>query len=296
MGNITRAAGHLTLEQVKQRMKEAKDAQEVKRWLIVYNALIAPRKAADIALQLGVSTSLVHKVIFLYNRSGAQALETKNSGGRHHEYLTKEEEEQFLIPFIEQAQRGELATTKEIHLAFEARVGHQVHETTIYRLLDRQGWRKLMPRSRHPKADPQVQEYFKKTLQRRFKRPFKIDLLMTIDQSFSRVQDEARFGRICEPRKCWAPPGVRPCTPKQTIRQAVYVFAAIAPSEGKMTALILPHADTEMMSLFLQQVSHEFADAFLVMQVDGASWHHSEKLHIPENVRLIFQPPYSRRA
>jgi len=107
------------------------------------------------------------------------------------------------------------------------------------------------------------------------------------------AQDEARFGRICEPRRCWAPAGIRPHTPKQAIRQAVYAFAAIAPNLGKLVALVLPSADTDMMTLFLQQVSQEFADSFIVMQVDQAGWHRSRELHIPENIRLIFQPPYS---
>ncbi len=79
------------------------------------------------------------------------------------------EERAFLAPFFGRAERGELATTEEIWHAFEARVGHEVDESTIYRLLARHGWRKLMPRPRHPKADPQAQEQFKKTLRRRLK-------------------------------------------------------------------------------------------------------------------------------
>jgi hypothetical protein len=39
------------------------------------------------------------------------------------------------------------------------------------------------------------------------------------------------------------------------VREYTHVSAAVAPSEGKMTALILPSADTEMMSLFLEHVS-----------------------------------------
>ena len=67
------------------------------------------------------------------------------------------------------AAQGELTTTEEIWRAFEARVGHEVDNSTIYRLLARHGWRKLMPRPRHPKADPQAQEQFKQTLRRRLK-------------------------------------------------------------------------------------------------------------------------------
>jgi len=107
------------------------------------------------------------------------------------------------------------------------------------------------------------------------------------------VQDEARFGRITQPRRCWAPKGMRPCTPHQIIRQAIYDFTAVAPQYGKMISLILPTANTDMMDIFLEHVSKEFPDVFIVMQVDGASWHRSQQLHLPENIRLIFQPPYS---
>jgi transposase len=36
--------------------------------------------------------------------------------------------------------------------------------STIYRLLERHGWRKVMPRPRHPKADVAAQAAFKKTV------------------------------------------------------------------------------------------------------------------------------------
>ncbi len=182
MGDMTRAANHLTLEQVKEKMREAKDPRQLQRWQIVYTALIQPRRAEEIATCVGVSKSLVQKMISRYNREGVQAIEMKSCGGRYHEYLTREEEKQFLAPFWKLAEQGELTTTGTIHRAYEERVGHQVHETTIYRLLERHGWRKLFPRSRHPKADLQAQEAFKKTLQHRFKKHFKIESRMIIDQ------------------------------------------------------------------------------------------------------------------
>ncbi len=127
MSSITRAADHLTVEQVKEKLHEAKDRVHFRRWLIVYNALIAPRKASDIADLLAVSTSLVHKVIFLYTREGAKALDVPGPGGRYHEYLSTQEEQAFLAPFFARAEAGELATTKDIHQAFEERVGKPVH-------------------------------------------------------------------------------------------------------------------------------------------------------------------------
>jgi transposase len=107
------------------------------------------------------------------------------------------------------------------------------------------------------------------------------------------AQDEGRFGRISRPKRCWAPPGIRPVVPSQVVRESMYVFAAVAPSLGKLSALVLPTANTAMMTLFLEQVSQDFADSFIVMQVDQAGWHRSKELVIPANMRLIQQPAYS---
>lgn len=95
------------------------------------------------------------------------------------------------------------------------------------------------------------------------------------------------------PRRCWAPPKVRPQVARQVVREYVYVYSAVAPAIGRMTSLLLPRADTAMMNLFLAHVGQEFSDYFIVMQVDRAGWHDANQLQIPENMRLILQPAYS---
>jgi transposase len=107
------------------------------------------------------------------------------------------------------------------------------------------------------------------------------------------AQDEGRFGRISEARRCWAPPGVRPTCPRQVVRESLYVFAAIAPASGEMTALILPYCDTEAMNLFLRTLSGEFAGRLVLLQTDRAGWHRSAALRLPDNVRLFYQPSHS---
>jgi hypothetical protein len=107
------------------------------------------------------------------------------------------------------------------------------------------------------------------------------------------AQDEACFGRISTTRRSWAPKHIRPLIPRQIVREYTYVYAVVAPKEGKMASLILPFADTAMMNLFLQHVSHTFSRYFLVIQVDQAGWHSAKELIIPENIRLIPQPAYS---
>lgn len=107
------------------------------------------------------------------------------------------------------------------------------------------------------------------------------------------AQDEGCFGRISRAERCWAPPRMRPSVAAQVVREYTYVYAAVAPTLGQMVSLILPEASTEMMNLFLEQVSQTFSMHFIVMQVDGAGWHRATDLVIPENIRLIPQPAYS---
>ena len=77
------------------------------------------------------------------------------------------------------------------------------------------------------------------------------------------------------------------------MRESLYVFAAIAPASGEMTALILPHGGTEAMNLFLQTRSGAFAERLVVLQTDRAGWHQSAALQVPDNVRLLYQPAHS---
>ena len=156
-----------------------------------------------------------------------------------------------LKPFIEQAEAGHIVTSHTIHQACEERVGHPVHINTIYALLHRHGWRKLMPRPQHPQADAAAQAHWKETfedevttiIERRNPDDTRPVVLM--------VQDEARFGRISEVQRAWAPPGVRPEVPAQMVHESLYAFVAVAPATGELSSLVLPQANTEMMNLFL---------------------------------------------
>jgi transposase len=49
----------------------------------------------------------------------------------------------------------------------------------------------------------------------------------------------------------------------------------------------------ESMSLFLRHIRKKHQNKFIIMVVDGASSHESDKLVIPTNMALITLPPYS---
>ncbi len=47
------------------------------------------------------------------------------------------------------------------------------------------------------------------------------------------------------------------------------------------------------MSIFLREVSDRHPDEFILMVMDGAGWHKAKALRVPDNMALIFLPPYS---
>ncbi len=106
-------------------------------------------------------------------------------------------------------------------------------------------------------------------------------------------QDEARFGRMSDPRKCWAPAPCRPMVGLALVREFVYVYAAVSPQDGCLDYWTIPKMNTKNMNQFLSQVRNVHPDEFIVMILDGASSHKGKELIIPDNVVLVKLPPYS---
>jgi transposase len=106
-------------------------------------------------------------------------------------------------------------------------------------------------------------------------------------------QDEARFGRMSDPRACWAPAPQRPTVSLALVREFRYEYAAISPWDGCLDYMTSEKMNTESMSNFLEQISKAHVDEFIVMVTDGASSHKSKDLVIPKNIALILLPPYS---
>ena len=104
-------------------------------------------------------------------------------------------------------------------------------------------------------------------------------------------QDEAGFGRINKPTYCWCFPGHRPSVPCHHIREYRYVYGAVEPLTGENCFLILPYSNTECMNIFLNELSIKYNDDRIILVCDGAAWHKSKTLVIPENISLIFLPP-----
>ena len=124
--------------------------KNVERRLYVLVMRAEGRSLEEISEKTGYHISTASKLIARYMRDGISAIaENHYKGNRRN--MSFEEEAAILAPFIERAERGEMVDIKEIAAAYQKAVPHKVSDTQIYYVLHRHGWRKIMPRSRHPK-------------------------------------------------------------------------------------------------------------------------------------------------
>ena len=106
-------------------------------------------------------------------------------------------------------------------------------------------------------------------------------------------QDEAGFGRINKPKYCWCPKGVRPSVPCHHIREYRYAYGAVDPISGDSCFLVMPKCNTVCMNVFLKELSATYPQDKIILCCDGASWHKSVILQVPDNIQIIFIPPYT---
>ena len=53
------------------------------------------------------------------------------------------------------------------------------------------------------------------------------------------------------------------------------------------------HLDSQCFQIFLDNLAAEYPEHLNVVQLDNGKFHLSSQLKIPDNILLIFQPPYS---
>ena len=107
-------------------------------------------------------------------------------------------------------------------------------------------------------------------------------------------QDESRFGQKGILTKIWAKRGSRPVVLRQNGFKCCYLIGAVEPNRGKHFGFCYTLLDTAVMNEFLRLLSKRVgSQKHIVLVVDNASWHDSEKLKIPGNITLFPLPPYS---
>ena len=117
---------------------------------------------SEIGERVGLCSVRVSQLVSEYRKHGLDEFTRKKYGGNHRNMSVAEEEE-ILKRFENNAEKGKIVIARDLKRAFDEKLGRDTGRGYVYMLLKRHDWRKVMPRSRHPKqATPKVVEASKK--------------------------------------------------------------------------------------------------------------------------------------
>jgi transposase len=105
--------------------------------------------------------------------------------------------------------------------------------------------------------------------------------------------DESRFGTHSKLGHGWFKTGIRTPVKIKLGYKNFYLYSAANPKTGEEFTLLLPKVNIDCMNVFLDEFVKFIKNRKIVIVMDGAGWHKSDKLIFPRNIRIIIQPPYS---
>src|SRR6266581_7023773 len=156
----------IDLDLVKQAQllaSQTDDIQELRMAQAVLLPGLAQMTLKAAAKVIGVGRATVARLQTRFRRRKASDQPTpRRWGGRRRGLMKLEEEQAFLAGWKPKAEQGQLVVVTPLQVALEEKLGRRVKASVVYRLLDRHHWRKVAPDTRHPKAQPSLQDEWKK--------------------------------------------------------------------------------------------------------------------------------------
>ena len=146
-------------------MKSTKDKTEYMKFQAMHLYKVENKSANEVAQTVGTSNDMIYQWAHRYKKFGVLGLINKPRGGRKWSFMSIEEEKAMLDELTKDATKGLVVVSKVIRNVAEKKLGHPVSADYAEDILNRHGWRKIMPRPKHPKSSKEVQEEFKKKCQ-----------------------------------------------------------------------------------------------------------------------------------
>ena len=136
-------------EKIVEAEKRTQDKQ-ISRKLRVLMLRYEGLNNTEIGKQVGLCSVRVSQLVSEYKKTGLEKYTQKKYGGNHRN-MSEAEEEEILSGFKTKAEAGQVVIAKDIKEAFDKKLDRDTGRGYIYMLLERHGWRKVLPRSKHPK-------------------------------------------------------------------------------------------------------------------------------------------------
>ena len=97
-------------------------------------------------------------------------------------------------------------------------------------------------------------------------------------------------------RRVWAKRGQRPVAVSHPRYEWLYLYAFVHPTSGAVEWFSCSTVDIDLFAEILASFARTVGAGprkLVLLVLDGAGWHVSPNLTVPEGIRLVFLPPYT---
>lgn len=282
-----------SVEELKLLMKRQKSGLGYAKVQSLYLLKIkAVETVNHLAVIIGRGESTIHRWLQLYKTGGLSSLlEEPLKTGR-----PKKLEIETVAKLQKELSDPEgFHSYQEIQLWLFSCEDIDISYSTIHRIVRYELQSKLkVPRPYHEKQQPGVIQVFRDYFPERIK-----GLIAEIREKQAGnlqitywFQDETRLGFRTETGKKITLKGVKPQQLLQWHYKYYYVYGLVEPLSGESFFYEFSHFNSDCLEVFLEKFAQEYSNEIHIIQLDNAPVHTANKLIIPENVILLFQPPY----
>jgi transposase len=284
---------HLSSDELGILYRRTPDLVERNHWHFLW-LLARGFTAKAIAHITGYSAYWIGQIARHYNARGPDGVKDQRRQARpHRQLLTAAHHEELRAALSGPAPLHDRWNGRTVAAWIAERLGRPILRQLGWVYLRRLGARLRMPRPRHVQADAQAQAEFKQHL-----RPLLREVATAFPHSVVEVWavDEHRIGLKPILRKVWGLDGQRPVAPVQHRYEWRYLVGFVHPASGRTvfhlaTSVSIPLFEAELVA-FGQAVGASLHKQ-IVLVLDRAGWHSTQRLRVPDHVHLLFLPPYS---
>ncbi len=283
---------HLPLAELQRLERVEKDARRAKKLRIILLG-IEGWTAPAVAMAVGLSRRICQRWVHRYNELGLTGLDDLRGSESRIPLSPEQQAEVCRRLDVGPTEADEVCTLrgKDVQRILANEFNLLRSLPGVYHLLHRLGYSCLRPRPRHRKADPAAIQMFQREWPGRLQAIAAEHPLKRLRVYF---QDESRFGQQGTITNVWAKKGSRPTAVRQTEYEYLWVLGAVCPETGHAEGLLSPQLNTKIINEFLALFARSLpADEHAVMIWDGAGFHTSGQLRVPENITLVKLPAYS---
>ncbi|HEV8191538.1 MAG TPA: IS630 family transposase [Ktedonobacterales bacterium] len=243
----------------------------------------------------GYTAYWIGQIARRYNTAGPEGVRDLRRRSKGFPALLSEEQQQAALraALAVPHPAGDHWCGRTVAACMSTHLGRRVSRQAAWRALRQLGARFLKPRPRHVQADPAAQALFKARLRL---------LLREVATAFPQATlelwavDEHRIGLKPIFHKAWCVDGQRPLAPVQQRYEWRYLVGFVHPASGRTlfhlgTSIRMPLFEAEL-AAFARQ-AEAGAEKQIVLVLDRAGWHSTQRLRVPDHVHLLFLPPYS---